>query len=306
MMAGPSTPFTVREVIHRVAQQLKRAQVHCGHGTDNPRDEAAWLVGSALKLLPQELESHLQDELSSAQQAAVNTLTELRISTRKPLAYLLKEAWFAGHKFYVDDRVIVPRSITGEYITTQFHPWIESSRVHRILDLCTGSGCIAIALAYAFPTARVDAADISDAALDVARLNIENHGMRHRVQPIQSDLFEGLPGSRYDLIVTNPPYVTRAEMKSLPREYRHEPALALDAGTEGLDAIVRILSVAPAHLNPDGILVAEVGNSAATLQKKFPSVPFTWLTSETGDESVFLLMRGEPVSWRESLVARDE
>jgi ribosomal protein L3 glutamine methyltransferase len=305
-MADASKPRTVREVIRQVAQRLNRANIHFGHGTDNPRDEAAWLVGGALKLLPQELASHLKDELSPAQQAAVNTLTELRISTRKPLAYLLQEAWFAGLKFYVDERVIVPRSLTGEYITARFHPWIEPSRVHRILDLCTGSGCMAIALAYAFPDARVEAADISGDALDVARLNVENHGMRDRVQLIQSDLFDGLPGSRYDLIVTNPPYVAHAEMQSLPGEYRHEPALALDAGPEGLDAVGRILSEAPAHLNPAGVLVAEVGNSAETLRMKFPSIPFTWLTSETGDESVFLLTRGKPATWLASLVAGNE
>jgi len=305
-MADASTTRTVREVIRRVAQRLNHADIHFGHGTDNPQDEAAWLVGGALKLVPLDLESHLKDELSPAQQAAVNTLTELRISTRKPLAYLLQEAWFAGLKFYVDERVIVPRSLTGEYITAQFHPWIGPARVHRILDLCTGSGCMAIALAYAFPDARVEAADISGDALDVARLNVENHGMRNRVRLIQSDLFDGLPGLRYDLIVTNPPYVARGEMKSLPREYRHEPALALDAGPDGLDAVRRILSEAPAHLNPDGILVAEVGNSAETLRMKFPSIPFTWLISETGDESVFLLRRGEPAMWREAVVARGE
>lgn len=305
-MADPPTSRSVHAVIRRVARRLKRANVHFGHGTDNPQDEAAWLVGSVLKLSPQELEPHLKDELNPTQQAAIDSLMELRISTRKPLAYLLREAWFAGHKFYVDERVIVPRSLTGEFIMAQFHPWVEPARVHRILDLCTGSGCMAIALAYAFPDARVEAADISDAALAVARLNVENHALRDRVHLIQSDLFDGLSGSRYDLIVTNPPYVARAEMKSLPPEYRHEPALALEAGPEGLDAVMRILSGALAHLNSNGILVGEVGNSAATLQNKFPSVPFTWLTSETGDESVFLLARGASASWRQPLVARNE
>ena len=305
-MADPPTSRSVRAVIRRVARRLKRANVHFGHGTDNPRDEAAWLVGSVLKLSPQELEPHLKDELNPTQQAAIDSLMELRISTRKPLAYLLREAWFAGLKFYVDERVIVPRSLTGEYIMARFHPWVEPARVHRILDLCTGSGCMAVALAHAFPDARVEAADISDAALAVARLNVENHALRDRVQLMQSDLFDGLPGSRYDLIVTNPPYVARAEMKSLPPEYRHEPALALDAGPEGLDVVMRILTEALAHLNSDGILVGEVGNSAATLQNKFPSIPFTWLTSETGDESVFLLSRGASASWRKSLVARHE
>lgn len=280
---------TVADFIGWTERRFAGAGLYFGHGTDNPLDEAAWLVGSALKLTPHELEEHLEDEPSPPQQDTIRALVDSRIRTRQPLAYLLKEAWFAGLKFYVDERVIVPRSLTAEFIAERFQPWIDPARVHRILDLCTGSGCMAIACTYAFPDASVDAADISDAALAVARINVGNHGLDERVRLLRSDLFSALKDERYDLIVTNPPYVAHNEMQTLPPEYRHEPTLALASGMQGLDAITRILKEAPAHLNPGGILVAEVGNSAERLQEKFPSVPFTWLTTSAGDESVFLL-----------------
>jgi ribosomal protein L3 glutamine methyltransferase len=284
-----TSPRTVRELIRRIEQQFSGAGLYFGHGTDNSLDEAAWLVGSALKLTPHELEEHREDELTPPQQDAIRALVDSRIRTRQPLAYLLQEAWFAGLKFYIDERVIVPRSLTAEFIAERFQPWIDPARGRRILDLCTGSGCMAIACAYAFPEARVDAADISEAALTVARINVGNHGLDERVRLVRSDLFSALKDEHYDLIVTNPPYVAQAEMATLPPEYRHEPTLALASGVQGLDAVTRILAAAPSHLNPGGILVAEVGNSAERLQKKFPSVPFTWLTTSAGDESVFLL-----------------
>jgi ribosomal protein L3 glutamine methyltransferase len=282
-------PRTVADFIGWTEQRFAGAGLYFGHGTDNPLDEAAWLVGSALKLTPPELEEHLEDEPTPPQQDTIRALVDSRIHTRQPLAYLLKEAWFAGLKFYVDERVIVPRSLTAEFIAEQFQPWIDPARVRRILDLCTGSGCMAIACTYAFPEASVDAVDISDAALAVARINVENHGFNERVRLLRSDLFSALKDERYDLIVTNPPYVAQVEMAALPPEYRHEPTLALASGAQGLDAIIRILAEAPSHLNPGGILVAEVGNSAERLQEKFPAVPFTWLTTSAGDESVFLL-----------------
>lgn len=286
-------PRTVADFIGWTERRFAESGLYFGHGTDNALDEAAWLVGSALQLAPHELDEHLDDEPTAAQRDAIRALAQARITSRQPLAYLLKEAWFAGLKFYVDERVIVPRSLTAEFIAEQFRPWIDPARVHRILDLCTGSGCMAVALAYAFPGARVDATDISPEALAVARINVETHGMGERVQLIRSDLFGALKDERYDLIVTNPPYVAQAEMETLPPEYRHEPALALESGTEGLDSVIRILAQAPEHLNPGGILVAEVGNSGVVLQEKFASVPFTWLTTSTGDESVFLLTLGQ-------------
>ena len=284
-----TSPRTVSDFISWTEHRFEQSRLHFGHGTDNALDEAAWLVGSALHLAPHELDEHLDDELTATQRDAIRALVQKRIATRLPLAYLLKEAWFAGLKFYVDERVIIPRSLTAEFITDRFQPWIDPAQVHRILDLGTGSGCMAVALAYAFPWARVDAADISPDALAVARINVASHGMGERVRLVNSDLFNALQDEYYDLIVTNPPYVARAEMDALPPEYRHEPALALVSGDQGLDAILRILAQAMEHLNPRGILVAEVGNSGVVLQEQFPAVPFTWLTSASGDESVFLL-----------------
>lgn len=283
------TPRSVEEIIGTVARRFQRAKLYFGHGTETARDEAAWLVGHALKIAPDKLVGRLNKPVPPAALKKIGALTKARIQTRQPLAYLLKEAWFAGRKFHVDERVIVPRSLTGEFIAEQFQPWIEPKRVRRILDLCTGSGCMAIACAQAFPRARVDAADLSGEALAVARLNVKRHRLGRRVRLVRSDLFQALKGQRYDVIVTNPPYVARAEMKNLPREYLHEPELALVSGRDGLDAVVRILADAARHLNPGGILVGEVGNSAPTLQRKFPSAPFVWLTTSTGDESVFLL-----------------
>ena len=280
---------TVAETIRATARRFQRAKLHYGHGTETAPDEAAWLVGHALGVAPDRLAGRLNKPVPPAAMKKIDALTAARIRTRKPLAYLLKEAWFAGRKFYVDERVIVPRSLTGEFIAEQFQPWIDAKRVRRILDLCTGSGGMAIACAYAFPKARVEAADVSAEALAVARINIKRHRLGRRVQLRRSDLFQALKDRRYDVIVTNPPYVARAEMRTLPRESRHEPELALVSGRDGLDAIARILAGAARHLNPGGILVGEVGNSAAALQKKFPSVPFVWLTTSTGDESVFLL-----------------
>lgn len=282
-------PRTVHDFILWAARHFDDAGLYFGHGTDNVQDEAAWLVGSALKISPAKLGAHLKDKLSLDQQNALHVLVDARIITRKPLAYLINEAWFAGLKFYVDERVIVPRSLTAEFITGQFKPWVKPARIHRILDLCTGSGCMAIALAHAFPQARVDAADISEDALAVARINVENYGLQERLRLLRSDFFSALKYERYDLIVTNPPYAASDEMRMLPPEYRHEPALALASGARGLDAITRILTQASPHLNPSGTLVAEVGNSAISLQHDYPEVPFMWLNTSTGDESVFLL-----------------
>lgn len=284
---------TVAETIRALARRFRHARLYFGHGTETAQDEAAWLVGHVLRVAPDRLAGRLNKPIPPAAQKKIDVLATARIRTRRPLAYLLKEAWFAGREFYVDERVIVPRSLTGEFIAEQFQPWIDANRVRRILDLCTGSGCMAIACALAFPKARVDAADISTEALAVARINVKRHRLGRRVVLRQADLFKSLEGRKYDIIVTNPPYVARAEMKTLPREYRHEPELALVSGPQGLDAITRILADAGKHLNPGGILVGEVGNSAEALQRKFPAVPFVWLTTSSGDESVFLLTAEE-------------
>lgn len=286
---NPAAPRTVQQLIRWAERKLAAAQLHFGHGTERARDEAAWLVGSALGLAPAQLAAHLRDPVTEAERDRIHALVAARVRTRKPAAYLLNEAWFAGHRFYVDERVLIPRSLTGEFILERFAPHLAPRQVRRALDLCTGSGCIAVALARAFPAARIDATDISPQALAVARINVARHKLQRRIRLIASDLFAALRGQRYDLIVTNPPYVAAAEMRGLPAEYRHEPTLALVSGRSGLDAIGRILAAAADHLTPHGVLVAEVGNSAGALQRRFPDLPFTWLVTSTGDDSVFLL-----------------
>ena len=284
-----ATLRSVRDAIVWAEKLLAGVDVYFGHGTDNALDEAAWLVSAAIAVPPAELAKHHRRPIAAAARARLKELVEQRIATRKPAAYLLNEAWFAGLRFYVDERVIVPRSLTGEFIRQGFALWVDATRVRKILDLCTGSGCMAIACAVAFPSAQVDAADISNDALAVARINVDTHGLGDRVRLLQADLFSNLAGNRYDVIITNPPYVGRAEMKTLPQEYRHEPKLALESGASGLDAITRILRDGADHLEPDGVLIAEVGNSNEALQEKFPDMPFRWLTTRHGDDSVFLL-----------------
>jgi ribosomal protein L3 glutamine methyltransferase len=284
-----SEPRTVRDFVLWAEDRFDAAGLYFGHGTDNARDEAVWLVAATLQIPFAELEARVERTLTEPEARLVRERVEARIATRKPLAYLLHEAWFAGHRFYVDERVIVPRSLIGEFIHDEFRPWIDPRGVTRILDLCTGSGCIAIAAALAFREAEVDATDISRDALAVAERNVDHYHLRARVHLVRSDLFTGLAGRTYDLILTNPPYVDADDMAALPAEYRHEPELALASGPSGLDAIIRILAAAPAHLNPGGALIAEVGNSCVALAARFPQVPFIWLTSASGDESVFLL-----------------
>ncbi|OGI40893.1 MAG: ribosomal protein L3 N(5)-glutamine methyltransferase [Candidatus Muproteobacteria bacterium RBG_16_62_13] len=280
---------TIRSVIDRVAGEFDRAGLHFGHGTDNAFDEAAWLVGHHAGIEPVDLEDHLDDTVSADTVKRIEETARARIQTRRPLAYLLHEAWFAGLKFFVDERVIVPRSLTAEFILERFEPWIDPGGVKTILDLCTGSGCMAIACAHTFPQARVDAVDLSPEALEVARVNVEQYGLRERVRLVRSDLFERLDDRRYDIIVSNPPYVDVGDIAGMPAEFRHEPSLALAAGDDGLSVVNRILSAARQHLTGHGILVVEVGNSREALERAHPELPFTWLTTLTGDESVFLL-----------------
>ena len=275
--------------IERCARALRRARVHFGHGTDSARDEAAELVFFVARIAHALGAAAYSRTLTARRSATVDKLLHRRIAERIPLAYLTHRACFAGLELFVDARVLVPRSPTAELILGRFAPWIDKRRVRRILDIGTGSGAIALACAKAFPRAKVDALDISAAALNVCRRNIRRLKLLQRVAALKSDHFAAVQGRRYDIIVSNPPYVGRAEMRRLPREYRHEPALGLRAGADGLDSVREILGQAGRHLSEDGILVVEVGNTEHALLRAFPRLPFIWPSIAMGGGGVFLL-----------------
>jgi len=283
---------SIRDFIRFGASQFRAAGLRFGHGTDNALDEAAWLVLHTLSLPLDLPEEWWDSRLTPAERGRVEVVLRLRVSTRKPAAYITREAWFMGIPFYVDERVLVPRSPIAELIAAEFSPWLESADVHRVLDLCTGSGCIGLATGSVFPEAEIWLADLSPEALAVARRNVRNHGMEDRVRVVQSDVFDGLATApRFDLIVSNPPYVDSAEMAELTPEYRHEPSLGLAAGADGLDVVRRILAEAAQHLTDGGVLIVEVGNSQPALEDAFPELPFTWLEFAGGGQGVFLLTR---------------
>jgi len=287
--AAATRAKTVGELVAWAERRLARAPLHYGHGTDNPLDEAGALVFHALGIGHDEApRAYRRKPEPEGVRRAVELVTR-RIRERVPSAYLTGRTWFAGHEIEVTPDVLVPRSPIAELCERGFTPWIDPERVGRILDIGTGSGCIAIACAHAFPGARVDAADVSTAALDVARRNIRAHGLDERVRAVLSDVYEGLGAARYDIIVSNPPYVSEAEMRALPSEYRREPALGLVAGARGLDVVERILEHAADHLRAHGILVVEVGDSERRVRETWPGVPFTWLEFERGGGGVFLL-----------------
>ena len=267
---------------------MRLAGLRFGHGTRNAREEAAWLLAHALRLSHEEFARSANHELTAREQRKVLRLTEERVRTRKPLAYLIREAWLGEHRFYVDERVVVPRSFIAELLRDRLRPWI-SQPIHRALDLCTGSGCLAILLALAFPRARIDATDISRAALAVARKNVRAYRLGRRVKLARADLFSGIGRHRYDLIVANPPYVGAAAMRKLPPEYRREPRIALAGGADGLAFVRRILDRAAEFLRPGGWLVVEVGHNRRRVERAFPRIPFIWVEVSGGDDCVFLL-----------------
>jgi ribosomal protein L3 glutamine methyltransferase len=270
---------------------MRRARVFFGHGTDNARDEAVALVFHALGLAHDPPPRVFARRVTAAQRVRFEELLDARIARRVPLSYLTHEAWFAGLPFYVDERVLIPRSALAETIVNRFLPWIDPRRVRRVLDIGTGSGCIALACAKAFPRARVDGVDIDAGALAVAEINRRKLRLTRRVRLIRSDHFAALSGESYDIIVSNPPYVGAREMRGLPHEYRHEPRIALESGREGLDSVAVILRAAAKHLRPNGLLVVEVGNTERALAKAYPRLAFTWLDFERGGGGVFLLTR---------------
>ena len=280
---------TIRDFVRWGASRFTEAGLFFGHGTDNALDESLGLVLHALHLNHDLPPDFLASRLTSSERGDVLDLLQRRIDERLPAAYLTHHAHFMGLDFYVDEHVLVPRSPISELIEEGFAPWLDADEVTDVLDLCTGSGCIGIACAHAFPDASVDITDISSQALDVARINVAKHHLEDRVQIHQADVFEGLGRARYDLIVSNPPYVDAEDMADLPEEYRREPALGLAAGEDGLDVVRRILRQAGEYLRPGGILVVEVGRSAGHLMARYPGVPFLWLDFERGGDGVFLL-----------------
>ncbi len=281
---------TVRDWLRYAVSAFNEAKLSFGHGSASAYDEAAYLILHTLHLPLDTLAPFLDARLAPDEKNALLALLKQRVEKRVPAAYLTHEAWLGDFRFYVDERVIVPRSFIAELLREQLAPWVENAEnIGNVLDMCSGSGCLAILAAHAFLKARVDAVDISKDALQVAQRNVANYGLEARITLIQSDLFASLKGKKYDLILSNPPYVDEPSMTTLPQEYRHEPQLALGSGKDGLDATREILKRAAEHLNPGGILIVEIGHNCAALEAAYPKLPFTWLDVEAGDEFVFML-----------------
>jgi ribosomal protein L3 glutamine methyltransferase len=285
---------TVRDLLRFAVSRCNEAGVFCGHGYANSTDEAACLIAYGLHLPITELERFLDARVLEQEREQVLGLLQRRISERIPVAYLTSEAWLGEYRFYVDKRVIVPRSFIAELLAEGLNPWITGPEsIHSVLDLCTGSGCLAVVAALTYPHAHVTASDFSVAALDVARRNVADYALEERVTLARSDVFDALGDARYDVILSNPPYVTAESMRRLPPEYRHEPQLALAGGGDGLDIVRRIVQSAKAHLNEGGVLVVEIGHNREAVEAEFPTLPLTWLETSAGDGYVFLSPRAD-------------
>lgn len=300
MFAEAARQFsTVRDLLRFAVSRFNEAGLYFGHGSDNAHDEAVYLILHTLHLPLDILDPYLDAVLLQSEKEQVLALIEQRVKTRVPVAYLTHQAWQGDFDFYVDERVIVPRSFIYELLGERLQPWIEHEElVHRALDLCTGSGCLAVQMAYHYPAAEIDAVDLSLDALEVAAINIEDYDLKDRINLIHTDLFEGLEDT-YDLIVSNPPYVDEESVEALPPEYLHEPELALGSGSDGLDATREILLQAAKFLNPKGVLLVEIGHNRDVLEAAYPELPFTWMETSGGDGFVFLLTR-------EQLLGQDE
>jgi ribosomal protein L3 glutamine methyltransferase len=284
--------ITVRDWLRFAVSRFNEAGLFFGHGSDNAFDEAAYLILHTLHLPLDRLDPFLDASLTHGESEQVQAVIERRVKERIPAAYLTHEAWLGEHRFYVDERVIVPRSFIAELLREQLAPWLDDpEEIGSALDLCTGSGCLAILAALAFPHAKVDAVDLSKEALEVAAKNVSDYALQDRIELLESDLFVALDGRTYDVILSNPPYVNAESVAALPPEYQAEPALALGSGEDGLDATRQILAKAKSHLNPGGLLVVEIGHNRDALEAAYPALPFTWLVTESGEQFVFMLRR---------------
>lgn len=289
--------FTVRDWLRFAVTRFNEAQLFFGHGHQSAADEAAYLLSHTFHLPSTDLNAYLDARLTGNERAQFAEVMRRRVQERIPAAYITREAWLGEFKFYVDERVIVPRSFIAPLIEEQLAPWVaDPEAIRSALDLCTGSGCLAILLAHTFGQADVDAVDLSPDALAVAQRNVADYGLQGRINLVRSDLFANLGGKHYDLIISNPPYVTAAAMEELPEEYRHEPGMALAAGDDGLDAVRVILAEAAAHLNDGGLLVVEVGHNREAVEAAWPNLPFVWLDAPGGEGMVFLLHREELIA----------
>ena len=294
--ANTSELLTLRDWLRYAVSTFSEAGLSFGHGSLSAYDEAAYLILHTLHLPLDTLDPFLDANLTAQEKATLLELLKRRVEQRIPAAYLTHEAWLGEFKFYVDERVIVPRSFIAELLRERLFPWVaDADNTTAVLDLCTGSGCLAIVAAHAFPNAMVDAADLSPDALQVAQRNVADYDLEDRINLIQSDLFAQLSGKQYDIIISNPPYVNAASVATLPAEYLHEPKLALGSGSDGLDATREILKQAAAHLTPHGILIVEIGHNRDALEAAYPDLPFTWLEVSAGDQFVFLLHRNDLV-----------
>jgi ribosomal protein L3 glutamine methyltransferase len=291
--------FTIRDWIRFAVSQFEASDVFYGHGTDNAYDEAVWLIMSALHLPMDTLNNFLDARITTTERTKLASFIEQRITKHTPTAYLVKEAWLQGLKFYVDERVLIPRSFIAELLnndlsTGDLSPWIEfPEMIESAADICTGSGCLGILLASVFPNAAIDVIDISQDAIDVANINIANYGLEDQITAIKSDMFSALKGKKYDVIISNPPYVDASSMAALPAEYQNEPQLALGSGVAGLDHTHTILREAANYLSDDGILIVEIGHNREALEAAYPNIVFTWLETSSGNEFVFLLTKSQ-------------
>ncbi len=297
-MTDTDSLTTIRDMVRWAATRFNANELFFGHGTDNALDEALALVMYCLSLDYSLPDNYLDCHITATEKQTVINLIEQRITTRKPLAHLTGKTWFAGLEFNINEHVLVPRSPVAELISNGFYPWADPEQVHSILDMCTGSGCIGIATAVYLPETQVVLSDISEKALGVAQENITKHHLAERVQAVRSDVFDDIPAGGFDIIISNPPYVSEQEYRELPAEYLKEPKLGLTAEEDGMAIVARILAAADRFLNPEGVIIIEVGDSADLLMQRYPEIPFNWIDFEQGGDGVFVMTKDELRSYQ--------